>query len=677
MKRKEYRKPVLQRQGIARPIVILIIAVIAVAGLSLLLFFGSKQFAGKAIEFGTLNQNDAGFTLMQNTLDQGATVTFPVKVNIAAKSSVLSFELQYDPMKVDVDCSQIFSPLDSIFTGVDENGQQFNLVLLKESSCSGGTIVFSYAALPSIEDNLFITGEKTVAEIKVTSKQDLGMTSLEFTSFEVFDLDTGMPIAGLTQKNANFEIVSAVLAPTCGDSDKAPTEQCDDGNDMGGDGCSAACLVESGFSCAGEPSVCAVSAPVLESSASTELLPATVYEYEPFSLKIKANTGSTDVQQILFNLPLPEGIDCTGITVEDLLTDWHQNEEARCEAGEIILNSESNEQDESGFIIGKSGLIEIAEINFPGYAAGTLSFIFSEFKAYDENNANQVPEIAGLSVTIKAKICGNSVIDPGEQCDLGGSNGVMGQTCNSNCLTWLSCNVNPNDSDSVIMQNSAGSTTIATFCNPGDTSFVAGFECLSDPVRYASNIILCDSGEMCKQEGTIASCVPITQPQFQCTGTNPDQSQLCSGDDASLSADTAKTAVSQCGMAKCEYQCNTNSAPNAQGTDCVLSTSETALTVTGTKIILTDVATVSNVFSTKITATESFSNEIIIYTVLYGSNNKVLSIKSEKVEAGLADGTTYTAAVNYPAANVKSKSVIVYDVEQNPSVFGQLQKSYQ
>src|SRR3989344_7275252 len=173
---------------------------------------------------------------------------------------------------------------------------------------------------------------------------------------------------------------------------------------------------------------------------------------------------------------------------------------------------------------------------------------------------------------------------------------------------------------------------------------------------------------MCKQEGTIASCVPITQPQFQCTGTTPSQSQLCSGDDASLSADTAKTAVSQCGMAKCEYQCNTNSAPNAQGTDCVLSTSETALTVTGTKIILTDVATVSNVFSTKITATESLSNEIIIYPVLYGSNNKVLSIKSEKVEAGLADGTTYTAAVNYPAANVKSKSVIVYDVEQNPSV---------
>ncbi|MBI2581843.1 hypothetical protein HYV87_01780, partial [Candidatus Woesearchaeota archaeon] len=97
----------------------------------------------------------------------------------------------------------------------------------------------------------------------------------------------------------------------------------------------------------------------------------------------------------------------------------------------------------------------------------------------------------------------------------------------------------------------------------------------------------------------------------------------------------------------------------------------------GTKITLTDVATANDVFSTKITATESFNEEIIIYTVLYGPSNKVLSIKSEKVEAGLANGATYTAAVNYPAANVKSKSVIVYDVEQNPSVFGQLQKSYQ
>ena len=102
------------------------------------------------------------------------------------------------------------------------------------------------------------------------------------------------------------------------------------------------------------------------------------------------------------------------------------------------------------------------------------------------------------------------------------------------------------------------------------------------------------------------------------------------------------------------------------------------LIVQGTKITLTDADTeVPALVATKVTPTVSFSTEITVYTVLYGQNNKVLSIKSEKIETGLALGTTYLATVNYPMTNVKSKSVIVYDVEQNPTVFGQLQKSYE
>src|SRR5436309_3241255 len=42
----------------------------------------------------------------------------------------------------------------------------------------------------------------------------------------------------------------------CGDGIVAGVEECDDRNTMDGDGCSADCRVESGFSCAGQPSVC-------------------------------------------------------------------------------------------------------------------------------------------------------------------------------------------------------------------------------------------------------------------------------------------------------------------------------------------------------------------------------------------------------------------------------------
>ncbi|MCC7383631.1 MAG: DUF4215 domain-containing protein [Deltaproteobacteria bacterium] len=43
----------------------------------------------------------------------------------------------------------------------------------------------------------------------------------------------------------------------CGDGAIAGTEACDDGGTNGGDGCSGACAVEAGWTCSGEPSVCA------------------------------------------------------------------------------------------------------------------------------------------------------------------------------------------------------------------------------------------------------------------------------------------------------------------------------------------------------------------------------------------------------------------------------------
>ncbi len=43
---------------------------------------------------------------------------------------------------------------------------------------------------------------------------------------------------------------------TCGDSVIAGAEACDDGDAVGGDGCSATCVIEPGWSCTGTPSVC-------------------------------------------------------------------------------------------------------------------------------------------------------------------------------------------------------------------------------------------------------------------------------------------------------------------------------------------------------------------------------------------------------------------------------------
>lgn len=50
--------------------------------------------------------------------------------------------------------------------------------------------------------------------------------------------------------------------PICGDGAIIrPSEQCDDGNTMNGDGCSSMCQVEANFQCVGEPSACVSTLP--------------------------------------------------------------------------------------------------------------------------------------------------------------------------------------------------------------------------------------------------------------------------------------------------------------------------------------------------------------------------------------------------------------------------------
>jgi cysteine-rich repeat protein len=48
----------------------------------------------------------------------------------------------------------------------------------------------------------------------------------------------------------------ACRVPCCGNGLVQLSETCDDGNTVAGDGCSDTCMVESGFSCVGQPSVC-------------------------------------------------------------------------------------------------------------------------------------------------------------------------------------------------------------------------------------------------------------------------------------------------------------------------------------------------------------------------------------------------------------------------------------
>jgi cysteine-rich repeat protein len=58
------------------------------------------------------------------------------------------------------------------------------------------------------------------------------------------------------QDGSNGNLKIATCGPSCGDGNKTPDEECDDGDTANGDGCSASCTVETCWDCSGDPSVC-------------------------------------------------------------------------------------------------------------------------------------------------------------------------------------------------------------------------------------------------------------------------------------------------------------------------------------------------------------------------------------------------------------------------------------
>jgi cysteine-rich repeat protein len=61
---------------------------------------------------------------------------------------------------------------------------------------------------------------------------------------------------GGTSARSAADRFTYIATPTCGDGTIDPGEQCDDGNTISGDGCSAQCQIESCFICVSQPSVC-------------------------------------------------------------------------------------------------------------------------------------------------------------------------------------------------------------------------------------------------------------------------------------------------------------------------------------------------------------------------------------------------------------------------------------
>ncbi len=91
----------------------------------------------------------------------------------------------------------------------------------------------------------------TATIVGTTIKVDATSTSAPLTSFD-YTVSDG------TATSSNTVTITVSTTPVCGDSIVSGTEDCDDGNATAGDGCSATCVHETGWTCSNQsaPSVC-------------------------------------------------------------------------------------------------------------------------------------------------------------------------------------------------------------------------------------------------------------------------------------------------------------------------------------------------------------------------------------------------------------------------------------
>jgi cysteine-rich repeat protein len=116
----------------------------------------------------------------------------------------------------------------------------FDAILrLQAAACDVGTEIPEYTGVDGCSDQSFAMDTEALAYVKLGPG----------TYYVVVD---GYDATA----KGTYELQIEAKTSTCGDGALDLLEFCDDGDSMGGDGCSAKCEIETGYTCNGAPSVC-------------------------------------------------------------------------------------------------------------------------------------------------------------------------------------------------------------------------------------------------------------------------------------------------------------------------------------------------------------------------------------------------------------------------------------
>ncbi len=278
--------------------------------------------------------------------------------------------------------------------------------------------------------------------------------------------------------NIGTATTTVMLNPTaiCGDRWMMGTEGCDDGNTTAGDGCSATCTIEGGYNCTGNPSVCtqdtgptitAVNAAPAETSAVvtwttspaadsqveygtttaygssttldatqvtahsvnlSTLTAGTTYHYRVKSKVGTNGTVATSADATFTTTQQPQlaisNVQATNLTANSATITWTTNIAATSQVqyGTTTAYGSSTTPDAT--------MVTSHTVTIPGLTASTLY----HFKALSTLGGSSTPVESNdgtFTTTAAATVCGNGIVETGEECDEGAQNGQG--VCTTQC----------------------------------------------------------------------------------------------------------------------------------------------------------------------------------------------------------------------------------------------------
>ena len=618
--------PVAEAGEANKPFIIAIIAVVAIVALSLLLLF-SDQLVGKALYTG--QEGTAGLVYPPKVYEM-QDFTVQVKAKVGEMAAGVEFELT---LPLGISCKSFvenFAADVSSFT------------------CDPTKNTITYLGGKSKA----VSGEILIASITFNGAS-AGKYDFKFSKFEVKGpAPEKKVIISSSAVSATSQL--EVKTPACGDGNvNQMSEQCDDGNTINKDGCSAACQKEEALpppppsGPEAPPAICDDANPSL-CTTQTTCTGANNYW---------TNSACHDACVAGYEDPNNDKV-CTPVT--EVCDDAHSSlctTQAACINANNYWYTKSNfcydacpygseDPDNDKVCTAVAGVCDDAN---PSLC--TTQTACTSANNYWSNNACYDACPSGTEDPNNDKVCTATAVCDDAHPNLCNTQNACTAAMNFwyNNMCYDACPMNTEDPN-----NDKVCTPVAAVCDDAHPSLCTTQTTCTGANNYWSNNACydaCPSGT--EDPNSDKVCTSVTPSQQVCT---PYQ-YYCD----------SSTATKQCRSDGSGYNAPVNCAVSQ-----VCQEGVCAVSTTGTKITLTDIAPANDVFSTKVTATETFTQEITIYTILYNGQGKVLALKSEKL-AGLTQGQTYTATINYPQTNIKKKSVIVYDIKPGVEVAGSLE----